>query len=141
MSLPNHRKNQQKAASLVETLLNILGSEMNVALSVENFRMIAELYETLHKEGVSSEILAKCFEKPVKSLLRPVNKERIRTILSKPIVFVSYSFSNKKFKKYIEKVYIEGFLERILNLACCYTERDLQRSHAPGEQIIDRNFT
>jgi hypothetical protein len=138
MSSLNHHKDQEKAASLVETLLNLLGPEMNVALSVENFRMIDELYVTLQQEGVSAEILAKCFEKPVKSLLRPVNKERIRTGLSKPVVFISYSFSNGKFKKYIEEIYIEGFLERLLNLACCYCERDLQRSHAPGEQIIDQ---
>jgi len=139
MSFSDNVEDKRKARDIIEILIQLLGPKINIALSIDKFRLLCELYEDLKKEGIPSKILKKCFEKRLTDLLKPIDKDRIKDVLTKPTVYISYSFSDKLFKKFIEETYIEGFLEKVLSLSCIYAERDLEKSFAPGEQIIGKN--
>jgi hypothetical protein len=125
--------------SLFKKLLALQASAVDMALSEETFGVLCDLYDGLILQGIPPKKLSKPFEEQLKKLLRPVDVHKLQAGMRKPTAFISYSFGDDAFKEFIERQFVEDFLEGVLHVSCYYARRDLKRSAPPGVQIVNRD--
>jgi hypothetical protein len=125
---------------ILRQLLTLAGKSISSPLYAEMFLMLLRLQDELSGRPLSNKIVNTVFQKYLKEVLNASSNRRwLQFTINKPVAFVSYGYADPNFKDFVEKEYIENFLERILQINCIYSERDLRGNAAPGHQIIDRS--